>query len=136
ANGEHLLLAARERARQLVPAFFQAREQSEHPLRALRASGLRARMPRPQQEVLHHAQVRKDASALEHMGYADAGARMRRPADQTVSVEPDISRLHRNEAADGIDDRALAGAIRAEQRDAFARRDRERHAPDPLEVAV
>src|ERR1043166_5007457 len=76
------------------------------------------------------------APALEHMGDADAGARMGRPADETEAVEPDIPRLYRNEPADRIDHRALAGAVRAEQRDALARRDRTRHAPDHLIVAV
>jgi hypothetical protein len=71
-DGEHLLLASRERLALLLVALTQAREVPEHFLdhRAVALGGGGARAEQAQPEVLGHAQVGQDAALLGHVGDA------------------------------------------------------------------
>ena len=66
ADGEHLLLAARQRAGALRTALAQAREDRKHALAVLRAA--RAGAPVAAEiEILAHREIGEDAPALRHM---------------------------------------------------------------------
>ena len=73
ADGQHLLLAARELVRRVLRALAQPREELDARARASTAAGAPAR---GHLEILAHAQRRKDAPALRHQRHA-RGATMR-----------------------------------------------------------
>ena len=111
---EHLLLAARERARLLGPALLQPREVVEHAAEVVAqraAAGVRA-----ETEVLPDGELDERAAALRHVRDAEPRGRLGAAARERLSRE-----LERAGAPHGARDRAqrrrLARAVRAEDRD-------------------
>ena len=79
-------------------------------------------------DVLRHAQVRVERYLLGDV--ADAGARGGRMAHDVDAVDHDAARARREEAGQHADRRRLAAAVRAEEPEDLACRDRERETVD------
>ena len=88
-----------------------------------------------QRHVLHHREVTIGLGDLK--GARDAGARglIRLPAGDRPVLEHDPAGGRRDRAGDQVVERALAGAVRADQADELALPDREAHARDRIEGA-
>src|SRR6202040_1714107 len=117
ADGEHLLLASRQRLGALLPALAQPREQRKDPLQAP-AVALGA-VPGNQQIVLD-AERRKHPPALRHQPHAAAHDGERGIAGDVGALEIDLAAARRREANDGIDNGGLADAVPAEQAEDLA----------------
>ena len=127
---EHLLLAAREQPGAPALQLSQLRE-------VLVPGGFVELLPaRADAEVLGHGQPEEEAAALRHMRDAESRAAARRCAREVGAVEHDAAGHRLDEPGDGAQDRRLAGAVRAEQRDDLARRDRQIDAPDHRRLVV
>ena len=85
--------------------------------------------------VLEHRQVRHQSDVLEGAREAPADAKARGQRRDVRRLERDGSRIGRVHAADQVEDRGLAGAIRPDQREALAASDAEREIVDHLEPA-
>ena len=117
ADGEHLLLAARQQPGALGAALAQAREELEDPLARLGALGPLAGQAAGA-EVLLHGQLREDAPALRdlhHAGPHDAG----RVGGQRLAAEGDGAGVdaaaeHPGDAGHRPQQRALARAVVAQ----------------------
>ena len=131
ADGQHLLLAAGQRAGLLVAPLLQDREAREHALHVLHHLGLVAAHVGAQAQVLLDRQAGEGAAPVGHVGHAHAHHGLGGLADQLLAVEQD--------AAAGLDHLAqraqrgrLAGAVGAEDGGDVARppaRSRRRTAP-------
>ncbi len=84
----------------------------------------------PGAQILHDRQLREYAPFLGHVGDADPGQPMRRQALDRVALEDDAPLGRVNEAGYGLEGRALADAVAAQQSYHFAAADFER---DPVE---
>ena len=123
---EPLAFEQGERARERIGALQQTQ-----PLKNLAAGlghrGFRraAAMDRTDQEILEHGELLERLRDL--MGAADAGAAasLRRHAGEVAAVEADVARGRRQAACDQVEQRGLARAVRPDDADRFARRDRE-----------
>ena len=80
ADGEHLLLAAGQRAGRLALALRKLRKQREHAIEILRLVGARPRQHRAHLQVLQHGQRRKHLAALRHLADAEIADPVRRQA--------------------------------------------------------
>ena len=87
------------------------------------------------EQVLEHGRVLEQLDVLERAGDAEAGDLVRRAPAEVDAVELDRSRRRRVEPADEVEDRRLAGAVRADQREHLAARDVEGHAVDGADAA-
>ena len=87
-DGEHLLLAARQRAAGLIAPFRQHREIGEHLVEQRAALVLgNAVAVEAGAQVLHHREQAEDAAVLRHIADAEAGELVRRQAGDRVAVE-------------------------------------------------
>src|SRR5262249_47991515 len=129
----HLLLAARQRAGELVLALAQPRKQGEDFVEPRGAAGAIARA---QLEVLAHGQGRKELAPFGNVRDA-AGDHVGRwaPVD-ALPLELDAATAQRQQAADRAQRRRLARAVGSNERDGLARADLERNVADRDEVAV
>jgi hypothetical protein len=114
-DGDHLLLAARERVRELPAPLVQERKQ---PLDASeRRLALAPGRPvmRAEQEVVADGEKRKKAAPLQHVGdpFAD-DAVCREPVDGAVG-ESHAAAPRAQQSRDGVHERRLPGAVGAEQ---------------------
>src|SRR5262249_41571574 len=112
ADGEHLLLAARERARALVAPLAQAREQ---PIDPLQVPAVTLEPARRHQQVFLDAERRKYAPALWDEPHAAAHGLERRDLADVVTLEDDLAAARRIEADDRIHQRGFADAVASEQ---------------------
>jgi hypothetical protein len=64
--------------------------------------------------VLQHRHVEEDLQVLEGAGDAAGGDGMRREAHQRIGLEVDAPLVRRVEAAEGVEQRGLAGTVRAD----------------------
>jgi len=134
-DGEHLLLAARERAGHLRHALLEAREQLEDAVEVgvdvavgteVRAHG----------QVFAHRQPIEDSPALGHVRDPARDDLVRGDAGERVAVEDDGAAARDEEARDGLERGRLAGAVVAEQRHDLAAADLERDAAQRVDLAV
>ena len=125
-HGQHLLLAAGQRAGALAEPFAQQREKREH---ARRASPRPCRAPSGRSRGSRRRQLGEQPPALRHIG--DAGLAAPHAAAAPVSsrspsrIEP---AARRDQAHDRLEQRRLAGAVAAEQAQHLALAQRERRA--------
>ncbi len=119
ADGEHLLLAARERARDLGQAFLEAREEGEDPLE-VGLDPVIAPAVGAHHEVLLDAQTLEDAPALGDMGDPAKHDLVGGHAGQRLVVERDRALPRRHQPGNGLERGRLAGSIVAEDGDDFA----------------
>ena len=99
---EHLLLAARERARALVAPFKQAREELGNAfgrprLRASVTPGAAGHL-----EVLVHREFPEDAPVLRHVADAEPGHAEWGQAANVHTPQPDVAGTRRCEANDAL----------------------------------
>ncbi|MFN8202665.1 MAG: hypothetical protein U0S48_08880 [Solirubrobacteraceae bacterium] len=127
-DGQHLLLAAAQRARPLASTLAQHREQLDRGVDAAAALGGRQRPPPPEQrkiEVVLDAEIGEQAAALRHGRDARPGAAGGRPPIDRLPVELDRAGEHAHEAGHGSGQRGLAGSVGPDHRDHPTRRDLE-----------
>ncbi|MCS6766214.1 MAG: hypothetical protein MO847_07255 [Candidatus Protistobacter heckmanni] len=134
-HGEHLLLAAGERAGELPGAFPQAREDVEHALDVLRHAGFVAAQVGAHLQVFQDAHAREHAAPLRHHDQAAPGQRMRRQARDVLAGVAQRA-LGGELAGDGLHGGGLARAVGADQGDELALAHLERHALDGVDAAV
>ena len=133
---QHLLLAARQRAGGLGPAFFQGGEPREQRLEVAGDRGMVAAQIGAGSQVFGHRHLRKHQPVLRHQGDAAADDAIGRLADQLVAVEAHRAAPRPQDAGDGVHQRRLAGAVGPEQAGDAAGIDRQRHALQRLDLAV
>ena len=98
----------------------------------LAAPGVRAH-----QDVLGDREALKQLDVLERPGDSAPHDAAGPDADQALAFEADVAGLRRVEPRDHVEDRRLAGAVRADQTDDLALGDRERdgvECDDPAEA--
>ena len=113
-DGEHLLLAARQRAAGLVAPLGQHREVGEDLVQQLRPSGVaHPAAVEAGAQVLHHGQQLEDAPVLRHVADAEPRQPVRRLAGDVAALEGDAALARRDQAHDGLERGALADAVAA-----------------------
>ena len=95
-----------------------------------------ARAQPAQPEVLLHAEVRKDAALLRHVGNPTLSDRVRGEAGQLEAVEGDVSAARRHDAHDAAKGGGLAGAVAADEGHHLAGLYGQRHALEDMRLAV
>ena len=134
ADGQHLLLAARQVAGTVAPARFEQRKEAVHRLQAAAGMGAApAQGPGGGAQVVVDGEVREHAPPLQHGHQAAPRPVMGRHAVDAPPVEQDLSRGDRallvgQQAGDGADGGGLAGPVRAEQGDDASPRHPQRQA--------
>src|SRR2546427_11148573 len=128
-DGEHLLLAARQRPARLTAPLSQDREVAVDLLEQLLAALRRDSGPvEPRAEILEHRQQAEDPTLLRHPRDAQAGQPVGRHAGQVPPVERDPPARPAHHSHDRLERRGLAHAVAAEQADHLARAHLDRHA--------
>ena len=112
----------------------QDREQVEQPADLLGALG-RRQMLAAEIEIFAHRHVGEQFAAFGALHDAVARDRRRGPAAQRGAFATDVARIGQ-QAGDGIEQRGLAGAVQADDRDEFAGMDMDRHVLERLRLAV
>jgi hypothetical protein len=125
-DGEHLLLAARERAGQLAAALLQQGERlvAERGVPAYCRPG--ERPERPEEQVLLDRQSGEQPASLRHQRHAQVDDLLRGQTGEivplAVDLEHDRALRRAHHAHDAFQERALAVAVGAQQGDGFALR--------------
>ncbi len=131
---ELLLLAARHGAGLLPAPLSQDRKPLVHAIgNARRQAGL---AEHAEQQVLLDREVGKDFAALRHVGDAEIADLERLQPDQFTLEKPDPAGRDRNVAHDRPEQRRLAHAVSAQQRDRLALAQIERQAAQYLAARV
>ena len=136
ADGEHLLLAARQRAGGLRAALGQHREQRIDPLQIARAVGAGARQHGAHPQVLGDRERGENLAPFRHLAEAKLADLVARPAGNVLPAIEDTAARGLEHAGDGADERGLAGAVGADDGRDRALLDCERDAVERLGVAV
>ena len=135
AHGQHLLLTAGERARDLPAALLQTRKEPVYPLtvglQRPRRGGVGAHV-----QVFLHGHAREDPAALGDMGDAQLHDPVRRRAGDALSQKGQRSAPAAHQARYGFERGGLPGAVGADQRDDLALVDLKAHALDGVDRAV
>src|SRR5712691_2652980 len=136
ADGQHLLLAARERSPLLRGTLTQAREERE---RALEVGRDRLTVP-PREgaelQVLEHGHPREDPPAFRRLRDPQAHDAVGRERVQALAVEAHGAPAGPHGAEDRPQRRRLAGAVGPDERDDLTGRDGQRDAAERPDVAV
>src|SRR5437867_203114 len=133
---EHLLLAARERSGDLVPALAQAWEERRHGVERPQHRQITARPASGHREILAHGEAPKDAAALGHERDAVGGYRLRGAPGDGPAVDRHHAVSRRQQAHDDVQRRRLARTVAAEQAEQAALGEPQRHAVEHVAVAV
>src|SRR5262245_52883530 len=112
ADGQHLLLAARQCPGALVAPFREAREQRIDPLQIPTMTILAAL---GDQQVFLDRQGGKDTPALWHQSHAAPHRLERSVVGDVRPLEHDLAATRRREADDRVDQRGLADAVASQQ---------------------
>ena len=112
---DHLLLAARERARQLRAALVQQREEGVDTLEVLLAALAVAVQVRTHLQVLEHRHRPEEATILGHDRHAAADPVARRPSGHVLAAEDDRAGARPHEPQDRLQRRRLPRRVPAEQ---------------------
>src|SRR5262249_56390156 len=92
--------------------------------------------PASDQQVVLHAEARKDVAFLGHVAETETDDRFRLRAVDASTLEPDLAASWSEKSGDRLQQRRLARAVRPDDRDDLSRLDSERHAAQDLVVAV
>src|SRR5262249_39199984 len=100
--------------------------------------------PRPASETrddrglqrLEYREAGKDLDELERAGHAQARQAHRPDAGDVTLLEAHAARGRRSHAGENVDQRRLAGAVRADDRHELARADGEAHVVEGAELAI
>jgi hypothetical protein len=87
-------------------------------------------------QVLQYRQAAEDAPALRHLNDALGDDAMRRQLLERFALQHHVAVGHRQDAGDGSERRALAGAIGADQGHDLILAEAERHAAQGVDLAV
>ncbi len=136
SDGDHLLLAPRERVRELPAPLGDDREEALDARQRLVPARPRGWIVRAEQHVVEHRQEGEESPALEHVRKALARRAMSGQAVDALALEGDAPGPGREEPGDGIHQRGLARAVRAEDGDDLAFADPDRRLPQHLEIAI
>jgi len=140
-DGQHLLLAAGEVARQLLAPLLEQRKVGIDALDAAADLAAVALHVAAGDEVLLGGQVLEHAPSLEHLGHAELRHVERAHAVDALVAERDgalgdVAAFRAEHAGDGLERGGLAGAVGAQQRGDGARLHLERHAPQHQDDVV
>jgi hypothetical protein len=114
---------------------FSIGNNAQRLLERLAPARLGGRQVAAELEVLEHRHLREEAAALGHDG--DAGAQyVRRQRLQLGTVHRDHARPRAQDAGDRVDQRGLAGAVRADDAEQLPARDVQRPRPTAPRRAV
>src|SRR5262249_26813423 len=131
---EHLLLAARQALRLLVPAPAEDREVLEERVVGPWPPGSPGQ--RRESQVLADVEVRKELSPLGNVAQTEARDAMRRLPGDVTSVEANGAAPRRREAHDRSERRRLSHSIPPEERRDPAARDVEREVGENVTLPV
>ena len=87
-------------------------------------------------QVFHHGEQAEDAAVFRHIADAEAGELVRRQPGDGIAVEHHRAVARPHQAHDGLQRRALADAVAAEEADHLAGADLERDAVQDMALAV
>jgi hypothetical protein len=124
---QHLLLAARQRAGELVATLAENWKQLQDHRQQLGAAGATIGGVGAHVEVFHHRHRREHLAAFRHVGDAQMRALGRRHGQEIAAVVADLAGTRRHGAGNGLEQRALAGAVRADDGHELTTPDVERH---------
>ena len=96
------------------------------------------RRPQPldrEQNIVEHRQAREQAGDLERPRHAERGAAVALPGGDVAAEQQHLARARRKYAGDQVEQRGLAGAVRADDGLAVARHDLERHVTHRMKPA-
>src|SRR5215216_4062985 len=125
ADRKHLLLAAAHRARLLLHALLQAREQVEDTVHVLADTGAVVAMVGAHLKVLKHRHAVEDLAPFGALGYALADHVVGRGALDLLAVEDYLAVARGQDTVDGAEGRRFSGPVRADERDHLSLLDRE-----------
>src|SRR5262245_18697376 len=135
-DGEHLLLAARHRAGELMPSLPEHGKEPEYPLQLVVPARLGTSSVPAHLEVLEDSHPREHAPALGH-GRDPALDDLARPKGvDRLTAEGDRPLAGAHQAEHGLHGGGLAGGVAAEQRDDLPLSDLVAHALEHVERAV
>src|SRR5579883_392172 len=134
---EHLLLAPGERAAGLIAPFLEQGEIVVDLPQELLLVGLGdAGSVEPRAQVLHHRQRAEDPPVLGHVAHAEPREAVRWQAVDGPALEQDPALAGPHQAHDGLERRALADAVAAEQPHDLATVHPERDAVEDVALAI
>ena len=116
-----------EQAQKRPGGFGQRRLVPAHPRQAQRVAdeiAAAVRMP-ADADIVEHRLRREQRQVLKGAADADLGDPVRRAVDDRAPLEQDVAAIGRVETADAVEQRGLAGAVRADQAEDLSRLDRE-----------
>src|SRR3989442_8821200 len=122
---EHLLLAAGERARELLRALLETGEEVVDPSDVVLDAGAALARISPHHQVVVHDHSRKEPPALWRLADARTDHFMRLRLGQVAAVEDDLPAGGVHQARDRTERRRLSGSVRTDQRDDLAAIDRQ-----------
>ena len=128
AHGQHLLLAARQRAGDLRAALLEPREHLVGVVHALLHERLVVDRVGAHVQVLLDGQLREDAPPLGHLHHAARDHLVRSHVSDVLAVEVNAAFLGHEQAADRVERRRLAGAVGPDERHDLALVDGQRDA--------
>ena len=131
---QHLLLAARQGHGAVVALLGDLRKERQRLLDARRELGALHAVTR-QHDVVVHAELGEDAMALDHVHQSGIHRLARAGLAHVLAAEGDRAGA-RQQAGDRLQERALAGAVGAEQGHDLAGADREVDAVQHADLAV
>mmetsp|Transcript_5849 Transcript_5849/g.22958 ORF Transcript_5849/g.22958 Transcript_5849/m.22958 type:complete len:216 (-) Transcript_5849:50-697(-) len=119
AQGQHLALAAGQRAGRLRAALLQAREAGVDALQPVAPALVAPRLgpPAAEQQVVFDAHRAEQLALLGHQGQARHHALFQRQAGDVLAGEAQGRAARRDQAHQRAEQRALAGAVGADDRD-------------------
>src|SRR5262249_49355900 len=85
--------------------------------------------------VVEHRHGAEEREVLERAADSDRRHAVRRQAEDAPALEQNVALARRIEAAEAVEERGLAGAVRADQAEELATTDRERHAIERHDAA-
>src|SRR5690242_7177378 len=107
-----------------MQALRQHRKQRAYPVERLRAPCPRGAPVSAELQVLAHGHASEEAAAFGDDGDALLAVAMRREAREIATVQAHRAGDDTVQAGDGVDQRGLAGAVRADDADQLALADR------------
>src|SRR3954447_5190256 len=134
-DGEHLLLAARHRARLLLLALLETREQLEDTVHVVVHARVAAQVG-AEVEVLAHGHALEAVPSLRRLRDPEPDDVLRSRLGDLLAVEADRALARRRQPGDRAERRGLARSVRADQGDDLALLHRQRDALDGGDVAV
>ena len=139
-HGQHLLLAARQGAGQLVAPLLQTGEQLQGLVQVALDVAFRARTRKAgkgaQQQVVRHRHRGEHAPAFGRVGQAGARDAVRVEPRDILAAQGDGAGFGFEHAGNGAHGGGLAGAVRADQGHQLALRDFKRNAVQDFDFAV